>query len=135
MNELTALELWAWAPRGYLFTIGIETTVLLLFLSRPHGWPRGLAAGVWLSACTYPIVVIALPTLIGMEPRWRYLVVAETFAPLAECVLFSLAFHPAAFRRRDRVRDWLAITLANLASFLLGEWSQRAGWPPWLWGT
>ena len=135
MNEFTAPELWAWAPRGYLFTIAIETTVLLLLLSRPHAWRRRLAAGMWLTACTYPIVVIAMPVLLGLEPRWRYLVVAETFAPLAECALFSLAFHSVALPRRDRVQDWLAITVANLASFLLGEWCQQVGWPRWLVGA
>lgn len=132
MSELTLEDLWAWMPRGYLFTIAIETTVLLLLLSRSHGWRRRLFAGVWLTACTYPIVVIAMPLLLGTEPRWRYLVVAETFAPLAECALFSLAFHSAALRRRDRVQDWVAITVANLASFLIGEWCLLVGWPEWL---
>jgi len=132
VNEPTAHELWAWLIPGYLFTIAIETPVLLLLLSHPHRWPRRLAAGVWLTACTYPIVVIALPVLLGQEPRWRYLAVAETFAPLAECALFTLAFHTAALRRRDRVQDWVAITLANLSSFIVGEWCWDHGWLNWL---
>jgi hypothetical protein len=130
-------ELWAWMPKGYLFTIAIETPVLLLLLSRAHHWPRRLAAGGWLTACSYPVVVVALPLLLGLEPRWRYLAVAETFAPLSECVLFALAFHTAETRRADRWRDFAAITAANLASFLLGEWLQgqgERGWPEWLWG-
>ncbi len=131
-------ELWAWMPKGYLFTIAVETPVLLLLLSRTHRWPRRLAAGVWLTACSYPIVVVALPLLLGLEPRWRYLAVAETFAPLSECVLFALAFHRAGgLTRRERVQDMVAVVLANLASFLLGEWLQGLGdhgWPEWLWG-
>ena len=150
MNGLTSHDLWAWLLPGYLFTIAIETPVLLLLLSRPHRWPRRLAAGVWLTACSYPVVVIAMPALmIGMHPpelmpagqellHWRYLAVAETFAPLSECVLFSLAFHTAAVRRSERVQDWIAITLANLSSFLFGEWCWDHHWLDWwqhLWGA
>jgi hypothetical protein len=38
------------------------------------------------------------------------------FAPVAECALFWLAFGKEA-----RWRDFVAIVVANLASFLLGE--------------
>jgi len=114
-------HLWRFLPIGYLITIAIETPVLLLGLSRPHPWQRRLFAGVWLTACTYPIVVLVLPVLISPEPiRWPYLLVAETFAPVAECALFSAAFH-RGLKRRDRIQDWVAITLANLLSFGLGE--------------
>jgi hypothetical protein len=114
-------HLWRFLPIGYLITIAIETPVLLLGLSRPHGWRRRLVAGAWLTACSYPIVVLVLPILIPPEPvRWPYLLVAETFAPVAECALFSMAFH-RQLKREDRMRDWVAITLANLLSFGLGE--------------
>jgi hypothetical protein len=122
MNDLTPYQLWHWLLPGYLFTVAIETPILLVGLSRPHTWRRRLAAGFWLNACSYPIVVIALPALMGMEPRWRYLAVAEVFAPVAECALFAAAFHTPTMRRADRVRDLCVITLANLASFLIGEW-------------
>lgn len=49
-----------------------------------------------------------------------YLTVAETFAPLVECLLFGTAFGPA-LNRRAAVRDHAAIVLANLRSFGLGE--------------
>jgi hypothetical protein len=45
-----------------------------------------------------------------------FLLVAETFAPLAECALFWLAFGKEATRR-----DFVVIVIANLASFLAGE--------------
>src|SRR5207247_2052526 len=132
-----------------------------LGLSGRHSFKRKLFAGVWLTACTYPIVVIVLPTLfeeLGYSPdgpqRWMYLVVAETFAPVAECLLFFLAFWvvkdgtapgtipgvapgqgsqtfspsepetpvlASSSDRMDLLRDMIAITLANLASFGLGE--------------
>ncbi|MCI0703837.1 MAG: hypothetical protein L0241_22485 [Planctomycetia bacterium] len=129
---------------GYLLTIAIETTVLLLLLSRRHSRRVRIFAGVWLTACTYPIVWIVLPPLFEPEQRWLFLLVAETFAPVAECVIFWLAF----IRRRDdapstseeetippdqppsgraTLRDFAAITLANLCSFGLGEWLNARG--------
>ncbi len=121
-------QLWAFLPYGYLITVAIETPVLLVGLSRPHSWRRCVAAGIWLNACSYPIVVIVLPALLGLEPRWRYLTVAEIFAPVCECTLFALAFHTAALSRRDRLQDLITITLANLCSFLGGEWLGHHGW-------
>ena len=107
----------------YLLTIAIETTVLLVGLSRRHSTQVTLFAGVWLSACTYPVVWLVLPPLFDLsEGRWAYLLVAETFAPVAECVLFWVAFiRPLAPALRATLRDLLAIIAANLASFAAGE--------------
>jgi len=128
MNDLTPHELWSWLIPGYLFTVAVETPVLLVGLSPPHSWWRRIVAGVWLNACSYPIVVIAMPALLGLERRSRYLLVAETFAPMVECTLFALAFHIAAMKPTDRRRDLIVITLANLASFLLGELGYYLRW-------
>jgi hypothetical protein len=113
-------ELWRFFPVGYATTIAIELPILLVALSRSHGWRRRVVAGVWLTACTYPIVVLVLPLMIS--DRAAYLWVAETFAPLAECVIFSLAFHRPGMPIRRRLQDWAAIVIANLASFLIGLW-------------
>ena len=52
----------------------------------------------------------------------HYLVVAETFAPVAECVLFWLAFgKETEVGTRSMWRDFTAIIVANLASFAAGE--------------
>lgn len=115
---------------GYLITISIETPILLCGLSGRHRVADRIAAGLWLTACTYPIVVLVLPALMYESfPRWQYLVVAEVFAPLAECILFWFAFDrkPPADRRSD-LRDFAAIALANLASFGIGEWLHAFGW-------
>jgi hypothetical protein len=57
------------------------------------------------------------------------LAVAETFAPVAECALFWAAFaNPGAWRRLALWRDFTAITLANLASFGLGQLLHRLEW-------
>lgn len=111
---MTPDELWRFLPFGYLLTIAIETPVLVFGLARAHPLGRRIVAGIWLTACTYPIVVLVLPILIG--PRIPYLIVAETFAPVAECILFALAFG----NRDTRVRDSAAIIVANLLSFGLG---------------
>jgi hypothetical protein len=115
-------ELWRFLPLGYLLTILIETPILLLGLSQRHSWKRRLFAGVWLTACTYPIVTLMLPLLFVHSSRALYLVVAETFAPVAECALFWLAFGNAGeLNSRSMWRDFATIVLANLASFAAGE--------------
>ena len=106
-------ELWRFLPIGYLFTIAIETPILLFGLSRHHSIKRRLLSGIWLTACTYPIVVLVLPLLFVNQSRAVFLLVAETFAPVAECLLFW-----SAFGKETKWRDFAVIVLANLASFL-----------------
>ena len=122
-------ELWRFLPLGYLLSILIETPVLLIGLSRRHPSGRKLFAGVWLTACTYPIVVLVLPLLFAPDRRVSYLIVAETFAPVAECVLFWLAFgKKEAVGTRSMWRDFTAIIVANLASFSIGEVMNAYSW-------
>ena len=115
-------ELWLFLPLGYLLTILVETPILVIGLSPRHPIKRKLLAGLWLTACTYPIVTLVLPLLFAPESRTAYLLVAETFAPVAECVLFWLAFgSEELLGRRSMWRDFAAIIAANLASFGTGE--------------
>ena len=115
-------ELWHFLPLGYLLTIAIETPILFFGLAPRHPKRHRLMAGLWLTAATYPIVTLVLPLLLVEYSRAVYLLVAETFAPVAECILFWLAFGNAAeFGRRSMWRDFAAIVLANLASFAAGE--------------
>jgi hypothetical protein len=115
--------LWRFFLFGYLSTIAVETPVLLVGLSRRHPLKDRLFAGVWLTACTYPIVILVLPLLFDPgKQRGLYLAVAETFAPAAECVLFWAAFGKREeWLRPSMWRDMAAVTLANLLSFGLGE--------------
>ena len=103
----------------YLLTVAVETAVLLFGLSRGHPLGVKLFAGVWLTACTYPVVWLVLPEFF--TERGRYLLIAETFAPLAECGLFWYAFLRGLPFDRAFSRDMLAIVAANLASFGMGE--------------
>lgn len=106
----------------YLLTIAVETAVLLVGLSRRHPVRIRVFAGVWLTACTYPVVWLVLPPLFEGQPRWAYLLAAETFAPIAECVLFYFVFvRPLPPGRRATLRDIAAVAAANLASFGVGE--------------
>ncbi len=117
-------EAWRFLVIGYLLTVAIETPILLLGLSPRHRLSERLFAGLWLTACTYPIVVLVLPyaiwTWLG---RGVYILVTETAVAAAECLLFWLVFG----RREDRFgpgmwRDFSSIVLANVASFVVGEW-------------
>jgi hypothetical protein len=122
-------ELWRFFPLGYLFSILIETPILLIGLSRRHSIKRRLFAGVWLTACTYPIVVLVLPLLFANASRLIYLIVAETFAPVAECVLFWLAYGETEQEGKASMwQDFVTIVIANLASFLGGEILNAYGW-------
>ena len=119
---MSPYNLWRFLPLGYLLTILIETPILLLGLSKRHSIKRRLVAGIWLTACTYPIVVLVLPLVFEGASRALYLAVAETFAPLAECVLFWLAYGSREEAgKRTMWRDFAAIIIANLASFGAGE--------------
>lgn len=115
-------ELWYFLPFGYLLTILIETPILFFGLPRILNARQKLLCGVWLTACTYPIVVLVLPTLFYGFPRWQYLVVAETFAPIAECLIFWLAFRgKGLLNSAGWARSFIAIVIANLVSFGFGE--------------
>jgi hypothetical protein len=122
-------ELWHFFPLGYLFSILIETPVLLIGLSHRHPIKRRLFAGVWLTACTYPIVVLVLPFALAGFSRAAYLVAAEVFAPVGECALFWLAYGESEQVGKPSMwRDFGAIIIANLASFLGGEVLNAYGW-------
>jgi len=80
-------------------TFLIETAVISVALSSRHGWRIRLFSGIWLSACTLPLVWFVLP----------------------ECLLFWRAFiHPLPRDTVATIRDCLAITAANAASFSAG---------------
>ena len=113
---------WLFFPIGYLTTIAIETPVLLALLPRRVSLRQKLACGVWLTACTYPIVVLVLPVAMADFPRIWYLLVAESFAHFGECVIFWLAFRGREdFTTKDWIRSFAAVLLANFASFSVGE--------------
>ena len=128
-QSLPISELWYFLPFGYLVTILIETPILLIGLSPKVYLKQKLLSGVWLTACTYPIVVIVLAAFFYGRSRVLYLLVAETFAPLAECLIFWLAFKSkSALAAGDWARCFAAIIVANLASFGAGEVLNAYGW-------
>jgi hypothetical protein len=119
---MTPDELWHFLPLGFAASVAIELPILWFGLAQAHPARTRLLAGVWLTACTYPIVVLVLPSALpGETPRWLYLALAETFAPVAECCLFWLAWRDEIPDRPSLVRDIVAIVVANLASFSIGS--------------
>jgi hypothetical protein len=128
-QSLPLNDLWYFLPIGYLFTILIETPVLVVGLPRKISLKQKLLCGVWLTACTYPIVILVLPAIFLGEPRWIYLTIAEIFAPLAECLLFFVVFrNNRALSSRAMVFCLAVIVIANLASFAGGEVLNYYGW-------
>lgn len=128
-QSLPLRDLWAFLPIGYLFTIAIETPVLLVGLSPKVTLKQRLWCGIWLTACTYPIVVLVLPAIFMDQSRALYLTVAEIFAPVGECLLFWLAFRgTGSLDTGDWIRSLAAIVVANLASFGFGEIMNHYGW-------
>ena len=126
---MNTTDLWRFLPVGYLFTVALEAPVLWLLLSPRHPPRRRLFAGLWLTACTYPVVVLVLPPLFADSTRGAYLVAAETFAPAAECALFWLAFGRESPAPGSSLwRDFAAVTAANLLSFLAGEAAAAYSW-------
>ena len=122
-------RVWFFLPIGYLATVLIETPILLFGLSPKITLKQKLLCGVWLTACTYPIVVLVLPALLLDYSRNLYLVVAETFAPLGECFFFWLAFRGKnLLESNDWIRSFAAIIIANLASFGIGEILNYYSW-------
>jgi hypothetical protein len=92
-----------------------------------------LFAGFWLTACTYPIVVLVLPALFDLQNNpsryTSFLIVAETFAPVAECLIFWFMFGSAQpTSRNSTIQDMVVIILANLASFGAGVVMEEMGW-------
>ncbi len=128
-QNLPIRELWYFLPFGYLMTILIETPILLLGLSPKLSFRQKLLCGIWLTACTYPIVVLVLPTILYGAERWLYLLFAEIFAPVSECIIFWLAFRgKSLLETANWVRSFVAIVIANLASFGIGEILNYYGW-------
>ena len=121
-QNLSPEYLWYFLPIGYLTTILIETPVLLFGLSPKLSFKQKLLCGFWLTACTYPIVILVLPALLLDHSKTLYITVAEIFAPAAECFFFWLAFRGKdLFAKKDWIRSFAATVVANLLSFGIGE--------------
>lgn len=128
-QNLPVGDLLYFMPFGYMLTILIETPILLAGLTPKLSIRERLLCGIWLTACTYPIVVLVLPTIFLGSPRWQYLAVAETFAPVGECIIFWLAFRGGKLlETADWIRSFVAIVIANLASFGVGEIFNYYNW-------
>jgi len=74
-------------------------------------------------------VVLVMPLVFENFSRMLYLTIAETFAPVAECILFWLAYGKSEeVGKRSMWQDFATIVLANLASFVGGEVLNAYSW-------
>jgi len=118
---MSATELFWFMAVGYVATVAIEIPILLLGLSKQVRFADRIKLGLILTGFTYPIVVLVLPVLVGASfGHLAYLVVAETFAPLAEIAGFRILSERKLLAGLDR--DALTVLVANLCSFLIGHW-------------
>lgn len=118
---MDASSLLLFFPLGYFATVALEAPWLLFGLSAPTSLRKKIFASFWLTACTYPVVAVALPLLLG---NWSsnyhlYLLLAESFAIAAECILFVFAFYPMS--THSQIRNAAVIAMANLSSFGFGS--------------
>lgn len=112
---------------GYCATVAVEIPVLLVGLAPEHNRQTKLSAGLLLTAFTYPVVVLVLPILVTQTwGHTAYLLVAETYAPIAEVLFFRFITNQSLLAHPDR--DAVAIILANISSFALGA----AGLSSWI---
>lgn len=123
---------WRWLAVGYVATVLMEAPVLLLLLSARHPWQRRLFAGVWLTACTYPAFVLALPVIVAPDPSpegyRRVIIVGEVLVFAAEVLIFRLAFGgPGSGGDGWSWRDAGAVVAANAVSLGVGELLHQTG--------
>ena len=112
-------ELFLFFLFGYVATVALETPVLMLGLSEQHSTQARLMFGFLLTAFTYPVVVLLMAATI--LPAWgqvAYLVIAETYAPVAEVLFFRFVLNKKLFAAP--ARDAIVIVLANIFSFVVG---------------
>jgi len=95
-------------PLGYLFSFLIETPICSSVCRRGIRSGAECSPESGLTACTYPIVVLVICRSLSPAPRAQfYLIIAETFAPVAECALFWLAYGEAEqFGKASMWRDF-----------------------------
>jgi hypothetical protein len=118
--------LWRWLPVGYAITVALEAPVLMAGLGQPalpgdrrYTVRERMAAALWLTAVTYPVVAVALPLLLWPRASYAtYAMVAETFAITVECALFRVVW-------RGTARDLAVVALANVVSAAVGWWLYR----------
>ena len=63
-------SVWFYLVVGYVLTVTVELPILVVGLGAEHSLRRKLAAGFWLTACTYPgggagLTALALEPLLG----------------------------------------------------------------------
>src|SRR6202011_322507 len=60
---LAAMTQWTFLLVGYVLSVLVECPVLLVGLSPRHSLTVKLFASFWLTACTYPIVILSMPVI------------------------------------------------------------------------
>lgn len=100
-------------PLAFALTLLVEAAVLFAIFRRSRAAWRVGATALAANGLTHPLVFLVLPGWFGTYGT--YLVVAESFALLAEAPVIWLGLRP-----RPGLSALTASALANGASFLVG---------------
>lgn len=127
--DISTLDYLRLALVGYFSSVLIETSVLLFALAKRYSVKQKIFAGFFLTAYSYPFVLFVFPFIWNPYRQFFiYALVSELFAPISECAVFYLLFHRGKNLSRSlRAKDYAAVVLANLASFIAGIVFQKCG--------
>ena len=115
---------WFYLVVGYVLTVIVELPILVVGLGTEHSLRRKIAAGFWLTACTYPVVVLVYRPCSGPLPGVRD---GSTFPSPSHSRRSANAVCSGGIDRLSQ-RDVVAIVVANLSSFAMGEILGGWGW-------
>ena len=129
MNTIHPATLARMIAIGYLLTIAFETPVLYFGLGSRYTPKEKLLAGLVLTLCSYPFVVLLFPSIWNPYSDYgTYVLVSEIFAPVSECVVFAILFQrKKQLSSKPRLVDFFWILMANLTSFSAGELLKKIG--------
>ncbi len=106
---------------GLCSTLLIETLILYFGLGKEYDGRSKVLIGCLLSLATFPIVNLLIPIWLNPETMlFAYCWISETFAFLAECLLFVFIFSKKRSTKSQLAVNCAIIFLANVASFTYG---------------
>jgi hypothetical protein len=118
---MTSPAVWVFLIIGYLATVAIEAPVLIAGLSTQRSRQARIAAAFWLTACTYPVVVLTLPAIAGSSNDWvTSLLLAEVVVACGKSCSGGMMCGRQLIGGPQR--DDLVILVANILSAALGQW-------------
>jgi hypothetical protein len=119
---------WRVLLLGYCLFVAIELPIFLLALSARNDRRQRIFSALWLTACSFPLVILVMPAFIDMfVPKdWHGPVNTMQIAlitPIVECLLFWMLTRPLdepnspQVSQAEWIHDLFVIVFANVLSF------------------